>query len=88
MNIPLVDDEAPALRELADAVSAVLPGEQLHSFVKAREAMAYAETTRIDLVFLDINMRFMDGIAMAKKLTEFYPHVQHRLLHGLHRVRA
>ena len=75
MNILLVDDEAPALRELLRAVSAVLPGAQTHSFLKAREAMDFAETTRIDLAFLDINMRFMDGVTMARKLIELYPSV-------------
>ena len=39
MNLLLVDDEAPSLAELEDAVSTVLPGEQLHSFTKARAAM-------------------------------------------------
>ena len=73
MNILLVDDEAPALRELSDVVSAALRGEKIYSFLKAKEAMECAETTRMDLAFLDINMRFMDGITMAKKLQELYP---------------
>ena len=73
MNILLVDDEAPALRELVDTVAAVLPGEQVFSFLKAGEAMKCAETTHIDLAFLDINMRFINGITMAKKLQELYP---------------
>lgn len=73
MNILLVDDELPALRELGDAVAAVLPAGKIHSFSKASEAMEYAETTSIDIAFLDINMRFIDGITMAKKLLEAYP---------------
>ena len=73
MNILLVDDELPALSELTDAVSAALPGAQLLGFSKAREAMDCAETTRIDVAFLDINMRFMDGLSMAKKLLGLYP---------------
>ena len=73
MNILLVDDEAPALRELSDVVSAALQEERIYSFLKAKEAMEYAKTTRMDLAFLDINMRFMDGITMAKKLQELYP---------------
>ena len=73
MNILLVDDEAPALRELSDAVSAALKGEQIYSFLKAKKAMECAETTRMDLAFLDINMRFIDGITMAKKLQALYP---------------
>ena len=73
MNILLVDDEIPALYELSDAVTAVLPKEQLHRFSKASEAMAFAETTQIDIAFLDINMRFMNGIEMAKVLIARYP---------------
>ena len=73
MNILLVDDELPALRELADAVSAALPGAQLYQYTRAHEAMELAETARIDLAFLDINMRFMDGITMARKLLGLYP---------------
>ena len=73
MNILLVDDEAPALRELSDAVSVEIQGEQIYSFLKAKKAMEFANTTHIDLAFLDINMRFIDGITMAKKLQEMYP---------------
>lgn len=73
MNVLLVDDEAPALQELIDAVSAVLPEARTGYFTKASEAMNYAETTPIDIAFLDINMRFMDGITMAKKLLASYP---------------
>ena len=73
MNILLVDDEAPALRELSDAVSVEIQGEQIYSFLKAKKAMEFANTTHIDLAFLDINMRFIDGITMAKKLQKLYP---------------
>ena len=75
MNVFLVDDELPALRELADAVSAVLPDAAIHQFSKASEAMEHAETTSVDIAFLDINMRFMDGVTMARKLIELYPSV-------------
>lgn len=73
MNVLLVDDEVPALCELKDAVSSVLPRAQIYEFTKANEAMNFSETTEIDIAFLDINMRFFDGITMAKKLLTFYP---------------
>lgn len=73
MNVLLVDDELPALSELSDTVSNVLPEEKIYSFRKAEEAMSFAENTRIDIAFLDINMRFIDGITMAKKLLSLYP---------------
>ncbi|MBQ0040758.1 MAG: response regulator [Clostridiales bacterium] len=73
MIILLVDDEIPALNELESAVTEAIGEENIYSFSKASEAMAFAEEKKIDIAFLDINMRFMDGITMAKKLVEFYP---------------
>lgn len=73
MIILLVDDEIPALNELESAVTEAIGEANIYSFSKASEAMAFAEEKKIDIAFLDINMRFMDGITMAKKLVEFYP---------------
>lgn len=73
MIILLVDDEIPALNELESAVTEAIGEANIYSFSKASEAMAFAEEKKIDVAFLDINMRFMDGITMAKKLIEFYP---------------
>lgn len=75
MNLLLVDDEPLVLKVLENAVAAALPGEELHSFTSAKAAMQYAETGKIDIAFLDINMRVMDGITMAKALKERYPEV-------------
>lgn len=72
MNVLLVDDELLSLKELTDAVADVLPEAELHSFTKAREAMEFAKNNPVDLAFLDINMRFLDGITMAKKLAELH----------------
>ena len=73
MNILLVDDEMPALKELEAAVREAAGEADIRCFSKASEAIEFAEEKKIDIAFLDINMRFMDGITMAKKLTEFYP---------------
>ena len=73
INVLLVDDEAAALSELYDAVSEALDGNRIFSFSKAKDAMAFVKTTYIDIAFLDINMRFMDGITMARKIKELYP---------------
>lgn len=73
MNILLVDDELPSLEELTDAVSAVLASARILSFSQASKAIECAYETPIDIAFLDINMRFMDGITVAKKLLELYP---------------
>ena len=73
MNILLVDDEIPSLNELNDAVKYCLNNSFIYSFSKAKEAMDFVLDTRIDIAFLDINMRFMNGITMAKKINELYP---------------
>lgn len=73
MNILLVDDEIPALNELEDAVKDSLPNSNLYSFSKASKAMEFIINTQIDIAFLDISMRFMDGITMAKKINTLYP---------------
>ena len=75
MNLLLVDDEPLVLKVLENAVAAALPGEELHSFTSAKRAMQYAETGKVDIAFLDINMRVMDGITMAKALKARYPEV-------------
>lgn len=75
MNLLLVDDEPLVLKVLENAVAAALPGEELHSFTSAKRAMQYAETDKVDIAFLDINMRVMDGITMAKVLKERYPEI-------------
>lgn len=75
MNVILVDDEALALNGLAAAVTKVLPEANIRSFFAAQEAMEYARETPVDIAFLDIHMRVMDGLAMARKLIEWYPRV-------------
>lgn len=73
MNILLVDDEIPALNELNDVVREAISDATIYCFSKAKEAMKFIQTTQIDISFLDINMRLMDGITMAKKINELYP---------------
>ena len=73
MNVLLVDDEIPSLDELNDAVKDNLASSNIYSFSKAKEAMNFVLDTKIDIAFLDINMRFMNGITMAKKINELYP---------------
>ncbi len=75
MNVILVDDEKYILEELTDTVNAVLPNENIHSFLKAKEALAYAKRNIADIAFLDINMIDMDGLALAKELQKLYPKI-------------
>lgn len=75
MNLLLVDDEILALEALKKVVSCVLPNESMNTFTKATEAMDYAKTGNIDIAFLDINMRIIDGLEMAEMLQKINPKV-------------
>ena len=73
MNLLLIDDEPLLLRKLERAVAEALPDAQIHSFDKAREGLEYAKTEKVDVAFLDIQMRGMDGLRLAKELVALHP---------------
>ncbi|MGN0676694.1 MAG: response regulator, partial [Ruminococcus sp.] len=64
----LVDDEPLLLRKLQRTVAEVLPEADIHAYTNAKEALSFAENSRIDIAFLDIRIRGMDGIELAKIL--------------------
>lgn len=73
MNLLLVDDEKLALDALKNIVGKVLPNATINAFQKAAQAVEFAKENRIDIAFLDIDMRIMNGLEMAKALQEIYP---------------
>lgn len=73
MNILAVDDEKYALSSLCEAISGCRGQEDIHSFSTCGAAIEYAEKNGFDVAFLDINMRGMGGIELAKKLREINP---------------
>ncbi|MBP3876337.1 MAG: response regulator [Lachnospiraceae bacterium] len=75
MKILLVDDEKISLENLADAVSSAKPDAELHAFLHADEALAFAARVKFDIAILDISMRDMDGIETAEKLRMISPNI-------------
>ena len=73
MRIIYVDDEPFALDKLERLLAAVAPEAEKHGFLRAQEAMAFAEANAVDIALLDINMRMLDGVTMAKRLQSLYP---------------
>lgn len=73
MNIIAVDDEKYALDLLYEAISEALPEVVPACFGRAAEALAYAREHRVDVAFLDVQMKEMDGLALAQELTEIRP---------------
>lgn len=70
MNIIVVDDERIILSTETKTVERVLPNEEVHSFQIANESLEFAKNHRVDIAFLDINMRGTTGLELAKRLHE------------------
>lgn len=73
MNLLLVDDENLALEALRNVVRKVLPNATINAFHKATQAVEFAKDNRVDIAFLDIDMRIMNGLEMAKALQKIHP---------------
>ena len=75
MHILATDDEQSALNILMGAVQEVVPSAKVHGFRNPNEALEFMKETKCEIAFLDIQMREMSGIVLARKLKEIYPKV-------------
>ena len=73
MQIVAVDDEPLMLASLKRCIEEAEPNSQLFAFEKARDALAFAETNRVDVFFLDISMPGMDGVTLARSIKLLQP---------------
>lgn len=70
MNIIAVDDEKLALDVLVDTINEVVPSAKIFGFRQPLEAISFAENESCDIAFLDIKMRGMTGLELAKRLKD------------------
>ena len=75
MHILAIDDEQSALNILVGAIQEAVPIANVHGFRDPEEALLFMIETRCEVAFLDIQMREMSGIVLARKLKEIYPKV-------------
>jgi len=75
MHIIATDDERSALNVLTGLMEEVVPSAIVHAFQDPLEALAFMKETKCEIVFLEIEMPKMNGIILAKKLSEIYPKV-------------
>ena len=75
MRILAVDDERIALEGLLSVLRSCLPEAEIRGFRDGQEALKYAEENEIQLAFLDIEMRGMNGLDVAKQLSAMYPRI-------------
>ena len=73
MRILCVDDEPLALEMLTQAIEEAIPDADLRPFRKQSELLADAEENGCDIAFLDIRMRGMNGVELAKGLKQINP---------------
>lgn len=73
MNILAVDDEKLMLGALVDSIHEAAPEASVAEFRNAKDALEYAESNAVDVAFLDIRMRGMDGLELAKRLMAMNP---------------
>jgi two-component SAPR family response regulator len=75
MRILCLDDEPLALKMLEQAVRQAKPDADITAFRKQAELLEQARQDGCDIAFLDIHMRGMNGVELAKKLKELNPKV-------------
>lgn len=75
MKILAVDDEKLMLGALVSAIEEASPNAEIYSFRKGSEALDFAQDNKLDVAFLDIRMRGMDGLELAKELMKVQPEV-------------
>jgi DNA-binding LytR/AlgR family response regulator len=66
-----VDDEAPALAELAYLLSRTAGIAEVRQAQTATDALALLQADDVDAVFMDIRMPGMDGLALARVISRF-----------------
>lgn len=75
LNILAVDDEQCALDSLQGALRQGLPEANLICCASPRDALECVQAETLDIAFLDIDMREMSGLALARRLKAANPMV-------------
>ena len=75
MRILAADDEKLMLERLMRCITEAAPEAEVISFQKATECLAYVKEEQADVAFLDIRMRVMDGIELAKQIKLLQPKI-------------
>ena len=68
INCIIVDDEPLAIKIIENFIKKIDFLNCVGTFLNANDAMSTLKKEKIELMFLDINMPFIDGISFLKKL--------------------
>ena len=75
MIIMAVDDEKLALEGLLKSIREAEPSAETVGFRKPSEAMVFFKEHTCDVVFLDIQMRGVNGVNLAKEMKLLRLHI-------------
>lgn len=73
MKVIAVDDEELILHDIVSQLRGIERISEAVGFSDALAAIAYLRENEVDVTFLDINMRPMDGLALAKQIKKISP---------------
>lgn len=88
MQILAVDDEKLELNALMRALREVFPDESISGFQKTGDVLEFLkkcseEKTPVQYAFLDMKLRGITGIELAKLIKEAFPGGKDRFLYSL-----
>ncbi len=70
MHILITDDETPARAELRYVLESLAPEATFYEAVNGQQALALVEEEQIEVLFLDISMPGLNGLAVAAAIME------------------
>lgn len=78
MKLLVIDDERMAIEHLKIIFEKIQQVElnDLAAFVSPSDALEWAQTERVDVAFVDIEMPEMNGLVLAEKLKTIQPHLE------------
>ncbi len=75
VNILVVEDIPTLLQGNIGMIQDVVPGASIVGFESGPDALAYAQSNRVSIAFLDIELdEEMNGLELARRLLEIHPH--------------
>lgn len=75
VNILLVDDEIPALENMRDIVTDLMPTANVFAFDNYLEAYEAAKNNEISIALLDVEMPGITGVELGKRLKDINPRI-------------
>ncbi|MGE5678227.1 MAG: response regulator, partial [Pseudomonadota bacterium] len=71
MNCILVDDEYPSIEELSYFITNFSSIKIIGKFDDSIKALEYVQNHSVDVIFLDINMPRLDGMAFSRVINAY-----------------